>query len=321
MKRLFAILAGVAALGALLLYWQLWGSPGPAKGPQRVIVEDGTSLYRLSGQLAKSGVIPGNARSYRLMARLFGSSDPIQAGEFLIPPGTSGAKVLDILQHGRPIQRLVTIPEGMPSIMVREKLLAVPYLTGDVPIPEEGSILPDSYSYQLGESRALVLGRMQKAMTAEIERLWPKRTAKSVVRNRREAIILASIVEKETGKPSERKMVAGVYSNRLRQGMKLDADPTVIYPVTRGKALGRRILLSELRASNGYNTYVMAGLPIGPIANPGRDSIAAVLDPASTPALFFVADGSGGHVFAATLEEHESNVAKWRALRRARGEM
>jgi UPF0755 protein len=271
--------------------------------------------------LAKSGVVPGNARSYRLMARLFGSSDPIQAGEFLIPPGTSGAKVLDILQHGRPIQRLVTIPEGMPSIMVREKLLAVPYLTGDIPIPEEGSILPDSYSYQLGESRAVVLGRMQKAMTKEIDRLWPKRTTKSVVRNRREAIILASIVEKETGKPSERKMVAGVYSNRLRQGMKLDADPTVIYPVTRGKALGRRILLSELRAVNGYNTYAMAGLPIGPIANPGRDSIAAVLDPADTPALFFVADGSGGHVFAETLAGHEANVAKWRALRRARGEM
>lgn len=321
MKRLFAILAGVAALGALLLYWQLWGSPGPTKGPQRVVVEDGTSLYRLSGQLAKSGVVPGSASSYRLMARLFGSSDPIQAGEFLIPAGTSGSEVLDILQHGRPIQRLVTIPEGMPSIMVREKLLAVPYLTGDVPMPEEGSILPDSYSYQLGEPRAQVLNRMQKAMTAEIERLWPKRTARSVVRNRREAIILASIVEKETGKPSERQMVAGVYSNRLRQGMKLDADPTVIYPVTRGKALGRRILLSELRASNGYNTYAMTGLPIGPIANPGREAIAAVLDPAPTAALFFVADGSGGHIFAATLAEHDANVAKWRALRRARGEM
>ena len=162
---------------------------------------------------------------------------------------------------------------------------------------------------------------MQAAMAKTLDKLWAARAPDAVVRDKREALILASIVEKETGKPSERPMVAGVYSNRLRQGMKLDADPTVIYPVTKGKPLGRRILESELRADNGYNTYVRIGLPAGPIANPGRESIAAVLHPARTQALYFVADGTGGHVFAATLAEQNANVEKWRALRRARGEM
>ena len=198
----------------------------------------------------------------------------------------------------------------------REKLLI-----GAIPVPEEGSILPDSYSFQRGETRAAVLKRMQAAMTKELDRLWPKRGPNSVVDSKREAIILASVVEKETGKPSERPMVAGVYSNRLRIGMKLDADPTVIYPITKGRPLGRRIKQSELRAQNGYNTYAMAGLPAGPIANPGRESIAAVLNPARTRALYFVADGTGGLVFADTLAEHDANVRKWFALRRARGEM
>jgi len=135
------------------------------------------------------------------------------------------------------------------------------------------------------------------------------------------AVILASIVEKETGKPSERRMIAGVYANRLRRGMPLQADPTVIYPVTRGRPLGRRILRSELNANNGYNTYRLTGLPIGPIANPGRASIAAVLNPERTNALFFVADGEGGHIFADTLEQHNANVQRWYAIRRARGEM
>jgi UPF0755 protein len=162
---------------------------------------------------------------------------------------------------------------------------------------------------------------MQDAMTKTLAELWPKRGANTVVTSPREAVILASIVEKETGKAAERRMVAGVYSNRVRIGMKLDADPTVIYPITKGKPLGRRILRSELNANNGYNTYAMAGLPVGPIANPGKESIAAVLNPEPTQALYFVADGTGGHVFANTLAEHNANVQKWFALRRARGEM
>ena len=158
---------------------------------------------------------------------------------------------------------------------------------------------------------------MQRHLAAE----WDTRQSNVPYRSAYEALIMASIIEKETGKPSERRMVAGVYANRLRQGMPLQADPTVIYPVTKGKPLGRRIRQSELRAANGYNTYAMAGLPIGPIANPGRASIAAVLDPAPSTALYFVADGTGGHVFANTLAEHEANRRKWFDIRRARGEM
>ncbi|HEY0446907.1 MAG TPA: endolytic transglycosylase MltG [Allosphingosinicella sp.] len=321
MKKLLLILAGLAVVGAAAAYWMLWARPGPAAGPHTVIVEEGSSLARVAGQLDRIGAIPGTSTTYRAMARLFGSGDPVQAGEFVIPRGTGGARVLDILQHGQPVQRLVTVPEGMPSILVHEKLMAIPHLTGSIPVPAEGSVLPDSYSYQRGEARAAVLKRMQDAMTKTLDSLWAKKGPNSVVDSKREAIILASVVEKETGKAAERPMVAGVYSNRLRIGMKLDADPTVIYPITKGKPLGRRIRRSELDADNGYNTYAMAGLPAGPIANPGRESIAAVLNPAQTRALYFVADGTGGHIFANTLAEHNANVAKWYAIRRQRGEM
>ena len=161
-----------------------------------------------------------------------------------------------------------------------------------------------------------------KSMDKTLAELWPKRKVGTCpVSTPQEAITLASIVEKETGKPAERRAVAGVYCNRLKIGMKLDADPTVIYPITKGKPLGRRIRRSELNAITGYNTYREPGLPDGPIANPGRESIAAVLDPAPTKALYFVADGTGGHVFADTLSEHNANVQKWYAIRRARGEM
>ena len=321
MKRLLLILIALGALIGGGTYWALWASSGPKEGPHTIIVEEGSTLAKVAVQLDEADVIPGNATTFRAMARLFGSDDPIQAGEFQIPKGTSAAEVLDLLQHGQPVQRLVTIPGGMPSILVWEKLMATPLLTRSIPVPEEGSVLPDSYSYQRGESRAAVLKRMQDAMTKTLDQLWAKRQPHSVVDTKEEAIILASVVEKETGKPSERPMVAGVYSDRLRIGMKLDAHPTVIYPITKGKPLGRRIRQSELQDDNGYNTYARAGLPEGPIANPGRESIAAVLNPAKTDALYFVADGTGGHIFAKTLEEHNANVQKWYAIRRAGGEM
>jgi len=209
----------------------------------------------------------------------------------------------------------------MPSILVHERLMGEPLLTGEVPVPAEGSVLPDSYSFEAGEPRADVLGRMQGAMREALDAAWPARKPGSVVRNRREALILASIVEKETAVAAERRTVAAVYSNRLRLGMKLQADPTVIYPITKGKPLGRRIRRSELNAVNGYNTYASPGLPAGPIANPSRAAIEAVLDPAKSDALYFVADGKGGHVFARTLAEHNAHVQRFYAIRRARGEM
>ncbi|MBA3835160.1 MAG: endolytic transglycosylase MltG [Sphingomonas sp.] len=299
----------------------LWASAGPKPGPHTILVEEGSSLARVADQLVAAGAVPGTATTYRGMARIFGSGDPIQAGEFALAKGISGSAVLDLLQHGQPVQRLLTVTEGMPSIIVQERLAAAKELTGAAPLAAEGTILPDSYSYQRGETRAAVSKRMTVAMDKQLAALWAKRKPSSVVTSPQQALILASIVEKETGKASERRMVAGVYSNRLRIGMKLDADPTVIYPITKGKPLGRRIKRSELDAITGYNTYREVGLPAGPIANPGRESIAAVLDPAPTKALYFVADGTGGHVFADTLEQHNAYVAKWYAIRRARGEM
>jgi UPF0755 protein len=323
LKRLILIIAVLGLVSGTAAFWRLWLASGPAAGPHRVTVEEGSTLSSVSRQLEAQGVIPGTATTYRAMAKFFGSSDPIQAGEFEIPTGAGGAKVLDILQHGRPVVRLITIPEGMPSILVQEKLAAIKELTGPAPLPKEGAVLPNSYDWQRGETRSVVLSRMTDAMAREIDALWAQRKWNCPVNSKQEAVTLASIVEKETGKASERRMVAGVYCNRLRIGMKLDADPTVIYPITNGKPLGRRIRRSELNAITGYNTYREPGLPAGPITNPGRDSIAAVLDPAPTKALYFVATGAGdgGHVFADTLAEHNANVRRWYAIRRARGEM
>jgi UPF0755 protein len=311
------VLAILAGFALVTLFW--WG--GGAPKPTSIIVEEGASLTRLCPGLAKKGLIPGNCSTYRVFARLLGSGDPIQAGEFEVPANTGGAALLDLLQHGQPLSRLVTVPEGTPSILVEEKLAAVPYLTGAVPTLAEGAVLPDSYSYQRGEPRSAVAARMTAAMSRELAQLWAGRKGDCPVATPEQAVTLASIVEKETGKSAERRTVAGVYCNRLKIGMKLDADPTVIYPVTKGKPLGRRILKSELNADNGYNTYRRAGLPDGPIANPGKASIAAVLDPEAHQYIYFVADGTGGHVFARTLAEHNANVTKWRALRKARGEL
>jgi UPF0755 protein len=318
-----ALLIGAAGLllAVLAAIWVLWWSAGPKPGPHTVVVTEGATVGSVARQLEKQGAIPGNARTYYVMARIFGSGDPIQAGEFEIPKGMGGAAILDLLQHGKPLQRLITVTEGMPSIIVAEKLAANPYVTGATPAIAEGSVLPDSYGFQRGEARSRIVLRMQSAMARTLDALWSRRKFTCPIDTKEQAIILASIVEKETAKESERRTVAGVYCNRLRIGMKLDADPTVIYPITKGKPLGRRIRRSELLADNGYNTYRMRGLPIGPIANPGRESIAAVLDPAPTNALYFVADGTGGHVFADTFAEHRVNVERWRAIRRSRGQI
>ena len=319
LKRLILVVAVLGFLVGAGGYWLLWASPGPKAGPHQITVEEGSALASVARQLHDQGAIPGTADTYRVMARLFGSSDPVQAGEFEIPAGASGAEVFDILQHGRPVVRLLTIPEGMPSILVQEKLAAIPELIGEAPLPAEGSVLPNSYDWQSGETRAAVLKRMTDAMDRELDALWARGAANCPVRSQEEAVTLASIVEKETGKASERPMVAGVLCNRLRTGMALGADATTIYPITKGKPLGRMIRRSELAADNGYNTRRKLGLPVGPITNPGRDSIAAVLNPAKTDALYYVADGTGGHAFARTLAEHNANVARWRAYRKAKG--
>ncbi len=297
-----------------------WTAPGPLTREASVVIKPGSSITSAAAQLEKFGMIK-SADAFVNRAKIFGATSTIKAGEFIIPAKASNSDILDILTGGKTVQRMVTIPEGMPSIMVYERLMANDRLKGSITVPAEGSVLPDSYAFEKGESRAAVLKRMQDAMKKTMDQLWPKRSKTTVVKNRQEALALASIVEKETALKSELRKVAGVYSNRIKQGMMLQADPTIIYPITKGKPLGRRIRQSEIADVNDYNTYAMVGLPKGPIANPSRAAIEAVLNPEATKALFFVADGKGGHVFADTLQEHNANVEKWYAIRRERGEM
>ncbi|MGB7404504.1 MAG: endolytic transglycosylase MltG [Pacificimonas sp.] len=320
------LLIAVIAVGALIVggLWLSaesdWTAPGPSAAATDVVIPQGATQTSALRLLEDRGVLSDADRTV-LLARLFGNELPVRAGEFRFPAAVSASGVLDILQTATPIQRRITIPEGMPSVLVHERIMAAPYLTGDIDVPREGSVLPNTYNYERGETRTAVVERMQAAMDETLAELWAARADDIAVSTPEEAVTLAAIVEKETAKPSERRLVAGVYTNRLKQGIRLQADPTIIYPITKGRPLGRRILRSEIDAVNDYNTYSMNGLPKGPIANPGRASIAAVLDPEETDALFFVADGTGGHVFAKTLAEHNANVRKWFAIRRERGEM
>lgn len=319
MKRIVLL---AAIVGALAFGWFAYGWYGSANVDKETAftVPDGATLTSVARKLEEDGLV-GSADAFLLRAKILGSGDPVQRGEFALPAGASPATILDTLQHGQVIRRFVTVPEGLPSIMVYERLMAEPLLTGPIPIPAEGSVMPDTYDFERGEARTAVLARMQAAMKAYLAEAWSKRKPGIAVSTPEETVTLAAIVEKETGVASERRMVAGLYSNRVKTGMPLQADPTIIYPITKGKPLGRRIRQSEIAAVNGYNTYTMSGLPNGPITNPGRESISAVLDPAKTDALFMVANGKGGHVFAATLAEHNENVRKWFAIRKARGEL
>ena len=314
------ILAGLVLGGAYLYGRSQWTAPGPLEEATNVVVPRGSTQDQAAIRLYDGGVI-GDMDEFRLLSRVYGGGRHIRAGEFRFPPRVSPAEALNILQTAQPVQRRVTIPEGLPSVLVHETIMAAPYLTGSIQVPEEGSVLPNTYNYERNEPRQALLDRMQAAMDETLAELWATRSKDTPVDTPEEAIILASIVEKETADPDERPTVAGVYKNRLEIGMPLQADPTIIYPITQGRPLGRRIRRSEIDAVNDYNTYSMSGLPNGPIANPGRESIAAVLNPAETDALYFVADGQGGHVFAETLAEHNRNVARWYEIRRERGEM
>lgn len=312
------VLLIVAGLGWLYFH-RNWTGAGPATHPITVVVRPGTTLAGAARDLEKAGAVRSTTGFLRF-ARRFGTRAPIRAGEYEVPAGMSARDVYALLQSGAVVQRSITVPEGMPSIEVFERVAREKLLTGKLPIPPEGSVLPGTYDFQRGEPRAAVLKRMQAAMTRTVDQLWLRRKAGTAVNSKAEAVTLAAIVEKETALPVERPVVAGVYSNRLRKGMRLQADPTIIYPITRGKPLGRRIRLSEVRAVNDYNTYAMAGLPKGPITNPGKDSIAAVLAPAATTALYFVADGKGGHVFADDLKDHNANVRRYYRMKKASGE-
>ncbi len=321
MKRLLALVVALVMLGAVgFLLAPTFLGEATVEEETPFIIPAGSSLSAVANDLEEQGLIT-SADGFLLSARIFGSSDPIQAGEFALTPGMSQSDILTAFQSGDVIRRFITIPEGMPSVLVWERLMAEELLTGEIEVPPEGSILPDTYAFERGQDRGEILEQMQSAMDLYLAEAWAARGDDIAVDTMRDALILASIVEKETGTPEERGTVAGLYSNRLKTGMMLQADPTIIYPITQGKPLGRRIRQSEIAARNDYNTYTMQGLPKGPITNPGRESIAAVLNPEDHDYLFMVADGTGGHEFNETLEGHNEAVGRWFELRRQRGEM
>ena len=323
--RWLAIAAGglfaATALAAGLLF-HAFDAPGPMAGPSIIVVPKGLGVSAIADLMARNGVI---RRAYVLEAgvRLTGNATALRAGEYEIPGNASTRDVMEILRSGKTLVRKLTAPEGTTSAQVLNLVTVAYGLDGPVgPIPDEGSLLPDTYHYSWGDPRHVIVARMGNAMSVAVANLWRERAPGLPIGSPHDAVILASIVEKETGKPDERARIAGVFYNRLRRGMPLQSDPTVAYGRALAESLpdrvlGRALTSRDLETPGPYNTYTQRGLPPGPICNPGREALAAVLHPEATEALYFVADGSGGHAFARTLAEHNRNVARWRRLRDA----
>lgn len=286
-----------------------------------LLIERGMGLRTIAEMLAEKQLV-GSATLFMVYAGISGKGRTLKAGEYLIPPGADMAAVLDILDKGETLVRRFTVPEGLTVRQILAALDAAPAMTGDlaeIEPPAEGSLLPDTYHYSYGDSRTDLLNRMQKAQQKVLAEAWEKRQEGLPIKTKEEALVLASIVERETAVGAERPLVAGVFVNRLRKGMKLQSDPTVIYGVSdRLGVMDRPLSRRDLKTAHPYNTYVIAGLPPAPIANPGQASIEAVLNPAETDAFYFVADGTGGHAFAKTLKEHNRNVAAWRKIEKQR---
>ena len=316
----FVVVLGLAAAGGAYLWFeQQVENAGPATTPTRVLVARGSGLSTVAQQLQTAGIVE-QARVFQAYATMEGKEGAIQAGEYLFPPRQTMQQVLDRMVQGDTLVHQLVFPEGMTSHAILEQLKGAPDLTGSVPAElPEGSLMPAAYDFTYGEKRSAVIARMQKAMKDALAEAWAARDANLPIKTPEEMVILASIVEKETGLDGERGKVAGVFINRLNKGMKLQSDPTTIYAVTQGKGtLGRGLRKSELAKKHDYNTYHIKGLPPGPIANPGRDALMAVAKPEATKALYFVADGTGGHAFANTLSGHLKNVKNWRKIERQR---
>jgi UPF0755 protein len=316
--RFFLVLVvlGIIAAGVVEWAWSAWDAPGPPapSGKETVILIPVHSRTHDIAQMLEQKRLVKYGLLFELDAHLKGVSSRLKAGEYAIPSTASMGRIAAILVEGRSIQHKLTAAEGLTSEMIWKLVKADPVLVGDAgPQPAEGSLLPETYLFTRGETRRALLAKMAKAQEAFLTAKWDGRPDGLPFKSPREAIILASIVEKETGLPAERPHVAAVFINRLRKGMKLQTDPTIIYDLTRGYPLGRGIRQSELEAATPHNTYVITGLPPGPICNPGKDSIAAVLNPAQSEDLYFVATGQGGHVFSPNLEGQARNVAAYRA--------
>lgn len=323
LNGLFSFLTILAvAIGGFVFYAkQRFDAPGPLAAPVVVVIPNNASPSGIADLLEKNGVVT-DAMTFHLGTRLMKEAERLKAGEYEFPPKVSMRDALEIITEGRSVQHRITFPEGWSSEQIVRRLQEDTILLGKiVAIPEEGSLLPETYSYSRGTTtREQILDQMKKAQERRLADIWAHRVDGLPLATPRDLVILASIVEKETSKADERPRVAAVFINRLRKGMRLETDPTVLYGIYGGKAWleGRTITRADLASPNPYNTYRIQGLPPGPIANPGRAAMEAVANPSRTNELFFVADGTGGHAFAETLEEHNRNVARWRAIEQGR---
>ncbi|SON55362.1 putative aminodeoxychorismate lyase [Hartmannibacter diazotrophicus] len=320
LNGIMMILVLLALGGGGLVYWGKlkFSERGPLPQETTVIIRANSGLDEITSVLMSEGVITEpqifswGVRAYRMQSKL-------RAGEYSVPAGASMQQVMNLLVSGKAILHPFTVPEGLTSEQIVERLREEELLTGDVAeIPPEGSLLPETYLFTRGAARQSILDRMRREHDKVLADVWKSRREGLPIKTPEELVTLASIVEKETGKADERPRVAAVFINRLNKGMKLQSDPTIIYGLVGGKgALGRPLRRSEIDGETPYNTYVINGLPPGPIANPGRAAMEAVAGPSNTNELYFVAEGTGGHVFSATLAEHNRNVAKYRAFLKA----
>ncbi|WP_439272839.1 endolytic transglycosylase MltG [Pseudochrobactrum sp. HB0163] len=312
----------VIGLGALLYFGKVqFTGAGPLQQETTFFVRRGSGIPEISEQLERANLIT-DARIFRYGARAYGLEKSMKAGEYAIPAQASMRDILNIFVEGKSIMHSVTIPEGLTVQQVFDRIANNDLLSGDLPseLPPEGSLIADTLSFTRGTPREEVVARLKNAQAKLVDEIWAKRRDGLPVKDKNEFVTLASIVEKETGIASERPHVASVFVNRLKQGMRLQSDPTIIYGIFggRGKPSDRPIYKSDIEKDTPYNTYIIKGLPPTPIANPGRDALEAVANPLDTKDIYFVADGTGGHVFSATLKEHNENVRKWRETERQR---
>jgi UPF0755 protein len=314
-----AALIGLIAVGGGYFYIESQANqPGPHPVETRVFIAPGSGVTTIADTLVRSGVV-SDAFVFRLWARASDQHRRLRAGEFAVPAQASIDDVLKLLVSGKTVARKLTLPEGLTVTEAMILIQDAEGLQGPLTaIPDEGWLLPETYHYSWGDERVDMVLNMSAAMEDAVRAAWKKRPKDFILKSSQELLTLASIVEKETGVAAERPMVAAVFLNRLKKGMRLQSDPTVVYALTEGSGpLGRALTRDDLKIDSPYNTYLVTGLPPGPIALAGKASLDAVVQPADTDALYFVADGTGGHVFAKTLDEHNQNVAKWRKIKRA----
>lgn len=318
------ILAVSAGLAALRYVDHSYTKPGPLSEATNFDVPAGAGLSRLAGQLEAGGFID-SAQMLKIKGRLLDIGGEVKTGEYTIPARASVKEIVDIISSGKTILYPVTAPEGLTTAQILRVIAAADHLSGEITLaPSEGTLLPETYMTPRGMSRDALIKKMMAEQEAVLNRLWETRQDDLPIKTKRDALILASVVEKETGVDGERDEVAGVFINRLRRGMRLQSDPTIIYGISKGEILRGRdgkqrgLRRSEIDRKTDWNTYQIDGLPKTAICNPGAEAIAAVLNPAQTKNLYFVADGTGGHVFARTLAGHNANVAKWRKIERQR---